>query len=201
MTEIARLKIKLKGQSIRVSRRIEVRLDTRLGDLHLIFQVAMGWENYHLYEFQVGRSIRYGVPDPAWEDTGLRSAKNATLADLIDKAGRNSTFDYLYDFGDHWLHAVRLEATADADPDVTYPRLLEAHGRCPPEDCGGPGGYAHYLETISNPDHEDHAEMVEWRGPGFDPRIVDEDAIRNAFAALGAPKRRRRKQGIRSGRP
>ena len=201
MTEIARLKIKLKGQSIRVSRRIEVRLDTRLDDLHVVFQVAMGWENYHLYEFQVGRSIRYGVPDPAWEDAGLRSAKNATLADLIDKAGRNSTFDYLYDFGDYWLHTVTLEAAADAAPDVTYPRLLEAHGRCPPEDCGGPDGYVHYLEAISDPDHEDHAEMVEWRGPGFEPEIVDEDAIRNGFAALGAPKRRRRKQGIRSGRP
>lgn len=201
MTEIARLKIKLKGQSIRVSRRIEVRLDTSLDDLHVVFQVAMGWENYHLYEFQVGRSIRYGVPDPAWEDAGLRSAKNATLADLIDKAGRNSTFDYLYDFGDYWLHTVTLEAAADAAPDVTYPRLLEAHGRCPPEDCGGPDGYVHYLEAISDPDHEDHAEMVEWRGPGFEPEIVDEDAIRNGFAALGAPKRRRRKQGIRSGRP
>ena len=201
MTEIARLMIKLKGQSIRVSRRIEVRLDTRLADLHLMFQVAMGWENYHLYEFQVGRSIRYGVPDPAWEDAGLRSAKNANLADLIDKAGRNSTFDYLYDFGDYWLHTVTLEAAADAAPDVTYPRLLEAHGRCPPEDCGGPDGYVHYLEAISDPDHEDHAEMVEWRGPGFEPEIVDEDAIRNGFAALGAPKRRRRKQGIRSGRP
>ena len=201
MTEIARLKIKLKGQSIRVSRRIEVRLDTRLDDLHVVFQVAMGWENYHLYEFQVGRSIRYGVPDPAWEDAGLRSAKNANLADLIDKAGRNSTFDYLYDFGDYWLHTVTLEAAADAAPDVTYPRLLEAHGRCPPEDCGGPDGYVHYLEAISDPDHEDHAEMVEWRGPGFEPEIVDEDAIRNGFAALGAPKRRRRKQGIRSGRP
>ena len=123
------------------------------------------------------------------------------LADLIDKAGRNSTFDYLYDFGDNWLHTVTLEAAADAAPDVTYPRLLEAHGRCPPEDCGGPDGYVHYLEAISDPDHEDHAEMVEWRGPGFEPEIVDEDAIRNGFAALGAPKRRRRKQGIRSGRP
>ena len=197
MAEIARLKIKLTEQSIPVSRRIEVRLDTRLDDLHVVLQVAMGWENCHLYEFQVGPSIRYGVPDPAWEDAGLRSAKNATLADLIDKTGRNNTFDYLYDFGDYWLHTVRLEAAVDAAPDVTYPRLLEAHGRCPPEDCGGPGGYVHYLEAISDPNHEDHAEMVEWGGPGFDPGIVDEDAIRNAFAALVASKRRRRKRGTR----
>ena len=195
MAEIARLKIRLVGQGIRVSRRIEVRLATRLDDLHLVFQYAMGWENCHLYEFQVGRSRRYGFRDPLWEDPGLRPVENAALSDLIGHLGRDRTFDYVYDFGDHWLHAVRLEATADADPDVTYPRLLEARGRCPPEDCGGPGGYAHYLEAISNPDHEDHAEMLEWRGPGFDPDVVDEDAIRNAFAVLGAPKGRRRKRG------
>ena len=195
MAEIARLKIRLVGQGIRVSRRIEVQLATRLDDLHLVFQYAMGWENCHLYEFQVGRSRRYGFRDPLWEDPGLRPAENAALSDLIGHLGRDRTFDYVYDFGDHWLHAVRLETTADCDPDVTYPRLLEAHGRCPPEDCGGLGGYAHYLEAISNRDHEDHEEMVEWRGAGFDPGIVDEQAIRNAFAVLGARKRGRRKRG------
>ena len=194
MSAIAQLKIKLEGPGIRVSRRIEARLDTRLDELHLVFQVAMGWENCHLYEFQVGRSIRYGDPNPGWEDEGLRSTEKATLADLIGHARKDGSFDYIYDFGDHWLHMVTLEATVDSDPDATYPRLIEARGQCPPEDCGGPGGYAHYLQAISDPGHEDHAEMVEWRGPGFDPKFVDEDAIRNALALLGASKNRRRKR-------
>ena len=121
--------------------------------------------------------------------------KKATLSHLLVHAKQGETIHYIYDFGDEWLHTVRLEAVGDADPDVTYPRLLAAEGRCPPEDCGGAGGYAHYLDAISNPDHEDHQEMIDWGGPGFDPKSVDEDAIRNAFALLGAPKRGRRKAG------
>ena len=186
MAAIARLKIGLKGPRLRVWRRIEVSLTTRLDDLHLVFQAAMGWENCHLYEFQVGRSVRFGVRDPGWDDLGLRPVENATLADLIGCLRRDATFDYVYDFGDNWLHKVKLEATADAGPDVKYPRLLKAAGACPPEDCGGPGGYDYYLEAISDPDHEGHTEMVAWGGPDFDPRYVDEDAITTAFAHIGA---------------
>lgn len=154
----------------------------------------MGWENCHLYEFQVGRSIRYGDPDPEWDDEGLRSAEKATLADLIGHAGKDGSFDYIYDFGDDWLHTVTIESAAEADRDATYPRLLEARGRCPPEDSGGAGGYVHCLEAISDPSHEDHAEMLEWCGQDFDPKIVDEDAIGNALALLGASKSTRRKR-------
>ena len=195
VTGIARLRIELEGMDDRVIRRIEVPLAMRLDALHLVFQAAMGWENYHLYEFRIGRSVRYGIPDPGWPDAGLRSAKKATLSHLLVHAKQGKTIHYVYDFGDEWLHTVRLEAVGEADPGVTYPRLLEAEGRCPPEDCGGAGGYAHFLDAISDPNHEDHQEMIDWRGPGFDPKIVDEDAIRNAFALLGAPKRRRRKAG------
>ncbi len=189
MAEIARLRIALEGLDDPVFRRIEVATATRLDKLHDVFQVAMGWENYHLYEFEVGR-IRYGLPDSGWPDPDLRSAKQATLSQLLDHAEPDGVFHYTYDFGDDWLHTVTLELVNDASPDVTCPRLLAAEGRCPPEDCGGAGGYARYLEAISDPRHEDHEEMVEWRGPGFDPMVVDEDAIRRALAALATPRRR-----------
>lgn len=195
VTGIARLRIELEEMQAPVFRRVEVPLATRLDALHVVFQVAMGWEDYHLYEFQIGRSVRYGLPDAGWDDADLRSVEKATLSHLLDQAHNGNTFHYIYDFGDGWLHTVKLEAVGDVDPDVTYPRLIEAEGRCPPEDCGGPGGYAHYLDAISDPDHEDHQEMIDWRGPGFNPKRVDEDAIQSAFALLGAPKRGRRKAG------
>lgn len=190
VTEIARLRIVLEGMDDPVFRRIEVATATRLDRLHDVLQAAMGWENYHLYEFGVGRFIRYGLPDPGWPDPDLRSVRRATLSRLLDQAGPDGSFHYTYDFGDDWLHTVTLELVNDADPEVAHPRLLDAEGRCPPEDCGGAGGYARYLEAISDPRHEDHEEMVEWRGPGFDPMVVDEDAIRRALAALGASRRR-----------
>jgi hypothetical protein len=64
MPQIARLKITLDDVEPRVMRRIEVPLDIKLDDLHLAIQAAMGGENYQLYEFRVGREMRWGEPDP-----------------------------------------------------------------------------------------------------------------------------------------
>ena len=189
--EIARLKIELDEMEHPVLRRIEVPLAIRLDDLHPVIQVAMGWENYHLYEFRVGRTVRYGIPDPDWPDSGALSVQKATLADLLAHLKRNETFHYIYDFGDDWLHTVALEALGEADPELTYPRLLTAQGQCPPEDCGGHWGYAHFLEAIADPDHEDHDDMLEWHGPGFDPMAVDEAAIQKGLAELAKPRRRK----------
>jgi hypothetical protein len=102
---------------------------------------------------------------------------------------RNKTFKYVYDFGDDWRHTVKLEALVDADPETIYPRLLSAQGRCPPEDVGGPWGYAEYLDAMADPNHEHHADMVEWRGPDFDPEIVDEVAIQKRLTGLARRSR------------
>jgi Plasmid pRiA4b ORF-3-like protein len=191
MTEIARLKIELDEMEPPVLRRIEVPQTIRLDDLHVVIQAAMGWENYHMYEFRVGRTVAYGLTDPDWPDTDTQSAKKATLADLIGRLKRNKTFHYIYDFGDDWLHIVKLEALVEADPEFAYPRLDTVQGRCPPEDSGGPWGYGHFLEAFSDPDHEDHDEMVDWHGPDFDPDAVDEDARRKAVARLAKSRRRK----------
>ncbi len=181
---IARLRIELDEVKPRVVRRIEVPLAMRLDDLHLAFQIAMGWENDHLYEFQAGRAA-WGIPDPevprsAWD---ILAASEAVLADLLAQAPRKS-FNYLYDFGDGWSHSVSVEAVTEAASETGYPRLLDAEGRCPPEDCGGPYGYTRYLEAIGNRKHKRHKEMIEWRGPGFDPTALNAAAIRKELAAL-----------------
>ncbi len=191
MIDIARLRIELEDVDHPVMRRIEVPVAITLADLHAVIQAAMGWQNAHLYEFRVGRSLAWGVPDPHWPEANTRPAKNASLAELALHLKQNKTFEYLYDFGDDWRHAVKLEAIAAADSDTIYPRLVGGHGACPPEDCGGPPGYAHLLEAIADPDHEDHAELSAWLGGKFDPTLVDEAAIRKRLAKLA--KRRPRK--------
>ena len=78
---IARLRITLEGIDPVVSRTVEVAVDIRLDRLHLVIQAAMGWENYHLYEFMAG-GTRWGLPDPDFGTDALPVAK-ASLADVV----------------------------------------------------------------------------------------------------------------------
>ena len=150
--QIARLAIALDEVRPPVRRRIEVPLTIRLDRLHEVFQAVMGWENYHLYEFRIGRDIAYGVPDPNGDFLGSssRPANRTTLAQLVAQT-RNKTFKYVYDFGDDWQHTVKLEAIAAPEPEAVYPRLLSAKGRCPPEDVGGRGAMPNILKPWPTP--------------------------------------------------
>ncbi|WP_247480647.1 plasmid pRiA4b ORF-3 family protein [Bradyrhizobium sp. 144] len=73
------------------------------------------------------------------------------------------TIHYLYDFGDSWDHVIKLEKWFDNTTTEGLPLLLEAAGRCPPEDVGGAPGYAEYLEAIGDPTHPEHEHMRLWR--------------------------------------
>jgi len=187
---IARLKITLDDVKPQPVRRIEVPLGIRLSDLHLVIQIAMPWWNYHLYEFRV-RDVRWGIPDPDFAfGGGPRDARKATLRDVLEATGARS-LKYLYDFGDGWEHTVRTDKIIEPEPGADYPRLVDAKGRCPPEDVGGPWGYEEYLEAIADPRHERHEEMVQWRGPGFDPDTVDLDDIERELARLARKRARK----------
>jgi len=70
---------------------------------------------------------------------------------------------------DGWSHAVRLEKLAPALDGATNILLLDAIGRCPPEDCGGAPGYENLLEILSDPDHDEHEETLVWCGGRLDP--------------------------------
>jgi hypothetical protein len=150
---IARLKITLDEVRPAVLRRIEVPFDIRLDRLHLAIQAAMGWTNTHLYEIRA-RDVGWSTPDADadWSNDFL-DARKARLGDVLEDLG-TKTLKYLYDFGDGWEHTIKIERLTDPEPGMVYPRLTEVSGRCPPEDCGGPWGYAELIEAIKDPKHE-----------------------------------------------
>jgi hypothetical protein len=178
---IAHLRVKLDNVEPAVVRRLEVPLTIRLDRLHLALQAAMGWTNSHLYEIRA-RDVGWGMPDPDFGDGPLDASK-ARLADVMEDVGVKS-LKYLYDFGDGWEHTIRVERITDPVPGVVYPRLIEAVGRCPPEDVGGPWGYSEFLEAIADPNHEEHAERLEWVGGTFDPANADAEALAQAVDKL-----------------
>jgi hypothetical protein len=61
---IVQIKVWLVGVSPMVWRRVLVSSVCTLRDLHGVFQVAMGWEGIHLYQFSL-RVTRYGSSELA----------------------------------------------------------------------------------------------------------------------------------------
>ncbi len=192
---IARLKITLDDVKPAVLRRIEVPFTIRLDRLHLAIQAAMGWTNTHLYEIRAG-DVGWGMPDPDWRD-GPLDAHKARLDKVLEDIG-TKTLRYLYDFGDGWEHTIKIERLSDPEPGVLYPRLIDVTGQCPPEDIGGPWGYAEFLKAIHDPKHEHHAELKKWSADDFDPNVVDADGLAEEVAALA--KRWSRKSPAKSTR-
>ena len=160
MTEtVARLHIALADSDPLIWRRVDVPVDANLKMLHDVIQGAMGWLDYHLWDFEAG-DRRYGVPDPDWDDDSLLAAKNSRLKILLDRD--ICQFLYTYDMGDSWEHIITVEEVRDGEPGTKYPRYVEGERRAPPEDCGGTPGFELFLEATTNPKHPEHEEVTKW---------------------------------------
>jgi Plasmid pRiA4b ORF-3-like protein len=193
--DIAVLRIELIDIEPLIWRRVAVTTATNLQTLHRIIQAAMGWQDYHLWEFVTGDRT-YGVPDP--DDAGwghkVYRASSTALARLIE--GGVTAFDYTYDMGDNWEHRITIERAGPADPDRAYPEFLGGERRCPPEDCGSVPGYYEFLDIIAGPDKGKGSrrkkEMLAWYGGPYDPDDIGEAQIRAALKRVANTSRRRR---------
>ena len=174
------LKVTLEGTKPPVWRRIQVPSAMPLRKLHEVLQVVMGWENCHLYQFEVGGQY-FGEPDPYF-DRAIRSARATPLRRVAPQVG--NTFIYEYDFGDSWSHKLVVEKVLAPLEGVSYPRCLAGNRACPPEDCGGIWGYAELLDIIRKPRHPEYARMREWLGGEFDPEAFDLRAVNDALTFL-----------------
>jgi len=183
---IVQIKVKLLGVTKPpVWRRLQLRADTRLDQLHEILQAALGWENYHMHVFEFGEQ-RFGVRDP---ELDFSDERQVTLGELTDIGTR---FRYTYDFGDDWHHEILIEDLLDPEPNIHYPILVDAKGACPPEDCGGVWGYADLKEILADPSHDEHQERLEWLelddANEFDPNAVPTDDIGYELALTGVSR-------------
>jgi hypothetical protein len=181
---IVQIKIKLLGVTKPpVWRRVQLRADTRLDQLHEILQAALGWENYHMHAFSFGEE-EFGIPDP---ELGFNDERRVTLGELIDLGAR---FRYTYDFGDNWEHEILVEELLDPNPDTHYPALIAAKGACPPEDCGGHWGYSDLKQVLADPNNEQHQQMLDWleldNSSAFDPNAVTTDQLEYELALNSA---------------
>lgn len=206
------LRIELRDFKPAIWREVWVDPRTTLRKLHAIVQAAMGWEDAHLYGFAIpgrGRASRYwGVPahqrfEPRQPDDfmgfGDRSKSDArTRLDQVLQATGDKLL-YLYDYGDDWEHLITLKKLITTSEPL--PLLVRATHGCPPEDCGGVGGFLHLAEVLNDPDDPEHEDMREFideiKGPGWQPGPLDPGDFDDLAAAVaGLQPRVRSVRGI-----
>ena len=165
------LRIQLEDIKPVVWRRLLVPGSVRLSKLHDMFQVAMGWTNSHLHSFKVG-DVSYGMNlEDDWDDE-LDEVDEKTVTVLQATRGHRR-FRYVYDFGDNWRHDVVIEDEIHSPHGLKFAVCVEGQNACPPEDCGGTGGFAELLEVLADPSNEEHEHYLGWVGGIFDPTAFD----------------------------
>lgn len=116
-----------------VSRKVAVRGDQTLVDLHDVLQWAFEWDDDHLYSFWL--SGEFWASDGTEYtsrvaiEPGYRSA-DVRLGSLGLELGQKIA--YLFDFGDEWRVRLTLAKIVPSD-DGFYPRILESRGEAPPQ--------------------------------------------------------------------
>jgi len=154
-------------------RRIHV-ADGPLSTLHYAIQGVFDWEECHLHQFEIG-GLRFGPPPPEeFRDFGppLEDETRAMISQLLPSTGKQTVWLYTYDFGDNWEHEVLFEGCGPVAPRTKYPLCVEGRRTAPPEDCGGPWGFAEILRALADPETGSDNELMDWLGP-FEPDAFD----------------------------
>lgn len=180
MKNIFQLKITLKGPKPSIYRTILVEDTRTFYEFHHIIQISMGWFNYHLFQFETGDIC---ISDPSMIDyREILDSKKIKLNEVLIKEG--TEIKYEYDFGDGWVHKIKLEKILPIKLNQQYPICIRGKRNCPPEDCGGIWGYENLLEIMSNKKHPEYKEMKQWLGEVFDPEKLNIEEINEELIEL-----------------
>ena len=163
-------------------RRLEVPASMTLAQLHRVIQMAFDWTDSHLHGFEIGGQ-RYGQPMPdlfglEMDDLDERKFRLRYVASV------GSRFTYTYDFGDDWHHLIKVEKILVPTPGTNYPQCVAGKNAAPPEDCGGPWGYAELLQALGDPSHPEREDLLEWLDEDFDPREFDREELNAGLGML-----------------
>lgn len=138
------LKVALAGQKS-IWRRIEMRSNQTLADLHECIFTAFDREEEHLYSFYLAPPGSRGQArsrdpvefthaaclDDPFDDREVYDAAETRIGDLKLRASRK--LEYLFDFGDEWRHEITVERINGARQPGKYPRIVAKNGDSPPQ--------------------------------------------------------------------
>ncbi len=154
---VLQFKIELKNLEPLIWRRILVPSIYNFWDLHVAIQDSLGWQDYHLHHFEIRGKGKHkpesiGIPDFDGASEGFNEAYPGWEISVVSRFNDLGVkAEYIYDYGDDWRHSVLLEGYLLKEKNEKYPQCIGGERACPPEDCGGIGGYFRLLQILSNP--------------------------------------------------
>lgn len=178
------IRVTLKGITPAIYRKFECPSNISLRHLADLVMHLMGWYNMHLNHI-IGPYETYYVPyyqhDPQNDWCESLFQEDYALSDILNVKGKSIKWEY--DFGDSWLHEIRLSSVAEyKEGEPHYIVFKSGKGDCPPEDCGGIWGYKDLLDILeklkSNQDlTSEEKEQLDWAGwdKDYDPEDPDEE--------------------------
>lgn len=170
--EVYVIKVTLIGTKPPVWRRILVPREISLRNLHRTLQTVMGWTNAHLHQFVSPGTRNLGLGQRLRGKIG--NENRTTLGALLQFRGAKLLYEY--DFGDSWQHELVLERVLVGDESFRQ-MCVAGERQCPPEDSGGPQGYAELLVAFADEAHPEHKSVREWLGDEFAPGCFEPDEV------------------------
>jgi hypothetical protein len=132
------LKIKLRGfTDPPVWRRILMPGQFTFSTFHLVIQEAFGWRNVHLFMFgykPYSRDLYISVPNDYDREPPTYDARKLTVEDYYYDGDLKKKLCYVYDFGDDWIHEIKLEKMIPEER--LFASCIAGKGECPGEDSG-----------------------------------------------------------------
>src|SRR5262249_6164083 len=119
-TRVFQLKITLRYLEPPIWRRVLVQDDFTLTQLHGIIQLAMAWDGCHMHEFRMP-ARGFGPPLRTFGSEGVDETATL-LREVLVRQGQMLLYEY--DFGDGWLHGIRLEKILPLERRQRYPVCL-----------------------------------------------------------------------------
>lgn len=180
-TKIYELKITLSGIKPSIYRTIQIEKNRTFFELHAAIQIAFGWENSHMHIFEIGDD-RIGMSEfDEFEDDHTIEERNIRL--FQTGLNEKDKFEYIYDFGDHWIHEIQLTKILESKK-TFYPKCIKGAMNRPPEDCGGIHGFEDFKEIMGNRKHPEFKEMKTWYGGMYDEELFLKDQINEDFKSF-----------------
>jgi hypothetical protein len=151
-----------------IYRTLQIPNDLDFYQLHCILQLAMGWTNSHCHEFRdLFRTNVVFNNMTHYQEQDMPQCIDSRSIKIKDYLKENAFMIYVYDMGDYWLHGLFVEKVISPLEGQFYPICIEGAGNCPPEDCGGVGGYFEMAAILKRKKGELYHQYVQWLGEEY----------------------------------